>query len=253
MLEEEARLEAQLTQIKAPRIDARAKRAVALLACGRAVDGLDLADPGQRRLAVVTAYDMLEALGLIGDPDMWIPSPATAKSRTAPFLHGTEGGVKHHLGSGARLCKPCRRWQEVDARKHGGAIEFLRPRAGWLLGLCGTYHRWQVHLDLGESVDAACRMYADWYIATQHHRHYTGPLAGHTVDRPLKLHLDGSPCTSKTGGSTCVAGSACTGMAGYRLSCSCGHTQAVATLAGCLDMQQDHRRQVILRALAEAN
>lgn len=251
MLHEGGKLEELIDRIKAPVVDADAKRAVASLMCGRAARGLDLTDPTQRRAAVQAARASLEALGLIGDTS-WRPSAATAKSRTSPSVHGTEGGVKAHLAASQKLCKACRRWQEVDARKRG-AILFHRPLATSLLGKCGTYQRWQVHLDLNEVLDPACRMYADWFIATQHHQDYTGPLAGHDIDKPLKLHLDGTPCTSKPRGATCIAGSECTGLAGYQVSCSCGHTQAAATQPGWQILAQDHRRQVILRALAEAN
>lgn len=251
MLEEDDKLEALVEQIKAPQTDERAKRAVASLVCAHAARGLDLDDEQQRRLAVVTAYDTLDALGLVGDPDKWTPSPTSAKGLTR-FLHGTEGGVKAHLAAGSRLCKPCRRWREVDDRKHG--VAFLRPAAPDPLGLCGTERRWLRHLDDCEALDPACAMYEKWRMSRMTGQpRGTGPLSQHVLDKPLPLHLDGTPCAHKLDRVGNALEEGCTGRAGWSQSCNCGWSMLLATQRNCTDMQQDHRRQVILRALAEAN
>lgn len=253
MLDEDDRLEELVDEIDAPENDERAKRAVASLMCGRAARGLDLDDPEQRRLAVVTAHDALDALGLVGDPDMWIPSPTAAKSRTAPFVHGTEGGVKWHREQHKPLCKPCRRWVEVQMRKRFGALAFIRPPMPPLIGLCGTARRWTGHLAAGEALDPACAMYAAWRTSCLTVPNGTGPLAEHLLDEPLPVHMDASPCTHELDTAGNATQDECTGRAGWRQSCSCTWSLLVATKDGCLQLQQEHRRQIILRLISEAN
>lgn len=234
-------------------LDDEGKRHAALWVCDQAGRGLDESDPQQLRQAAAIAEPVLNMLGLVGD-DTWRPSPTAARTLTnSRSEHGTEAGVAYHREAGTVLCAPCRRWLEVDARRRGVAIKFVRPPFGALTGKCGTHNRWHEHVHSGEVLDPACRMYADWSVAKANHQKYTGPLAAHEIDKPLAVHMDGTPCTARKRGTSCVAGKQCTGLAGWLLSCSCGHAVHVATGLGWNDMQQEHRRQVILRAISETN
>lgn len=231
---------------EAPR---RAKRWV----YAQAARGLDVNDPGQARQAAAIAEPVLNMLGLHGD-DTWRPSPTAARYQgAARFIHGTAVGVKLHRAAHKPLCRPCRRWVEVDARKRSGVV-FMRPPLAGLIGLCGTHRRWQGHLADGEALDPACAMYAQWFDAQLRHRgDYTGPLAAHAIDAPLPLHFDGTPCAHKVDRHGASLEDGCTGRAGWLLACACGFEQPMATQLGFHHMQGEHRRQVILRHLAEAN
>jgi hypothetical protein len=221
-----------------------------LFVCDQAGRGLDVADEQQLARAASIAEPVLDMLGPLGD-DVWIQSRATAKSRTAPFLHGTEGGVKAHRAAHRPFCGPCQRWVEVQARKRG--VIFTQPAKPPLVGLCGTARRWKNHLNAREQLDPACAMYSAWRQSCHAAPNGSGPLSEHLLDEPLPVHLEGTPCAhdvDKAGNGT---QDECTGVAGFRQSCSCGWTLLVTTKGGCGLAQQEHRRQVILRAISEAN
>jgi hypothetical protein len=73
------------------------------------------------------------------------------------------------------------------------------------------------------------------------------------MDKPLPMHLDGTPCAHKLDRVGNALEEGCTGRAGWRQSCSCGWSLLLATQLDCMQMQQEHRRQIILRLIAEAN
>ncbi len=234
-------------------LDGQDKRRAALWVCAQAGRGLDVTDPQQLREAAQIAAPLLNMLGLHGD-DTWRPSPTAARSQaSARFDHGSESGVKAHREAHKPLCRPCRRWVEVKARTRRGGLPFLRPQES-LIGLCGTHKRWQGHLADGEQLDPACAMYAQWRMSCMTGQpNGTGPLSRHIFDQPLPVHLDATACMHRLDRAGNGLDEECTGRAGWRQCCSCGWELLVATKLGCTHLQQEHRRQIILRLISEAN
>jgi len=117
--DEAARATAETLEV--PHTTPEQSHAAALIVCAIAGRGFDLENEAHRRAAARFARPALEALGLLGD-DIRRLSRGERKIIGSRVVHGSRSAVDAHREAGRALCKPCRQWARVDARKRGAPI-----------------------------------------------------------------------------------------------------------------------------------
>lgn len=133
---------------RVPQLTDDEKLRAALTVCDIAGRGLDVEIPEHRAAAARQARPILEVLGLLGEQAL--RSSERGRGKMSKVVHGTKSAVDAHQDLGQELCPPCRRWAQVDARKHGLPRPF-KPE------LCGSRAGAQQHDDFDQERCEACR------------------------------------------------------------------------------------------------
>jgi len=143
VLDDEA-ARAMAETLEVPHTTPAQARAAALIVCGLAGRGFDIADELHRHAAARLARPALEALGLIGHTE-------DTPDDEAPREHGSIAGYSAHRRRGEQACEPCLAANRAYHRsRNGNNAPPLTP--------CGTEAAYKRHLDRHETACEPCRL-----------------------------------------------------------------------------------------------